>query len=230
MRSVEVGATLSAPTFTKGELRRIAANLLRLLPPGARPLNAEELVTLNADIKKTRLLIAAAESTPERGRLVLSWRVPREQALTLNQYAQAKGWQKKKLRNALDDALRALLPSFPEALTNGSLLKRWLRVTRFSTQRVDELSVDLLGGKMCVDSLKRCGVIADDDEKHVHREPCWAKTKRGTTHVLVEVFLLAAEQVATPEPANATVQQILRTPGLLTQMLIDGLPKKGTTY
>lgn len=211
------------PAYTKAELRRIFAGLSRLLPPGGRPLTAEEIVEVNAVLDKTRHLIASSLAAVERGRLVVSWRIPRENAPTLNEYAHKKGWMKKKLRAALDDDLRKLLPAFPEALTNGSMVKRWLRVTRFSTQRVDELSIDILGGKMPVDSLVRCGVLADDDEAHVLREPRWEKTPRGNTHVLVEVFAIASEQVREAEPSDAQVQQVVRTPGLMIKAIVgDG--------
>lgn len=216
---------MTALAFTKAELRTIGVRLASLPSPGPRPLTAEETLEVNALVDKTRAMIAASAAAYERGRLVFSWRVPREQALTLNQYAHMKGWQKKKMRAALDDELRKLLPAFPEALTNGSLVKRWLRVTRFSTQRLDDLSIDSCGGKMPVDALVRCGILADDDEKHAHREPRWEKTPRGNTHCLVEVFLIANEQVPAQEPSTATVQQIVRVPGIMTAMLKAGLPK-----
>lgn len=214
------GAAVTAPAFSKAELRKIYASLIRLLPPGGRPLNAEELVEVNGLIDKARVMIAASLSAVERGRRVLSWRIPRELAPTMNELGHMKFWRKKKLKLELDDALRTLLPAFPAAPMNGSELRRWLRVTRFSTQRLDELSIDILGGKLPVDSLVRCGVLANDDEAHVRREPRWEKTPRGNTHVLVEVFEIAQEEVREAEPLDARVQQIVRTPGPMTMALM----------
>ena len=206
--------------LTKADVRLAIQRLMSLRPPGPRPLSADELVEVNALVAKLEAIGAEKANAVERGRLLFSWRVPREQALTLNQYAHMKGWQKKKMRAALDDEIRKLLPLFPHALTNGSLVKRWLRVTRLSTQKLDDLSVDSCGGKMPVDALVRCGVLADDNEKSVHREPRFEKTKPGNTHLLVEVFAIADEQVAADEPADVKIAQLVRTPGLMTQAII----------
>lgn len=211
------------PILTKSEIRIAITRLLSLAPPGPRALTAAELVEVNDLIEKLRQIGAAQANAPERGRLVFSWRVPREQALTLNQYAHMKGWQKKKMRAALDDAIRKLLPSFPEALTNGSLVKRWLRATRYSPKALDDLSIDSCGGKMPCDGLVRCGVLADDDTKSLHREARYEKCRPGDTHLLLEVFLVATEQVATAEPTFAKVQQVVRVPGIMTAMLKGGV-------
>lgn len=207
--------------FTKDDLRDLLVAVEHVQLFGQ--IGTDIKVRLGSVATKLQARIKAALSAPERGELVLTWRVPREQSLTLNQYAQAKGWQKKKLRNALDDALRATLPGFPKALLHGAQLQRWVRVTRFSTQRVDELSVDLLGGKMPTDSLVRCGVLHDDNERFMIREPRWEKTKPGTTHVLIEVFAVATHEVAAAEPSFAPVKQIVRESGPMTQAILGGL-------
>lgn len=209
--------------LTKNDLRTIYAHLTSLRPPGPRPLNAEQLVELDKVTGKIQYLIEISRAAPERGELLFSWRVPRDWALTMNEYAYTKGWRKKKIRDAMDVAVRALLPQFPKALTHGSHLRRWLRLTRFSTKRVDDLSIDVLGGKMCVDALVRCGVLEDDDHAHVIREPRWEKTKPGNTHVLVEVFSVVAEHQASPAPADARITQLERPKlGLFTEAILSG--------
>lgn len=209
-------------TFTKADLRAISEHLASLRPPGPRPLTADQLVKINEVIEKAHHLIATTRAAPERGELIFEWRVPREHALTLNQYAQAKGWQKKKLAAAMDDAIQKLLPLYPKALLHGAKTKRWLRATRFSTKVTDEVTVDVLGGKMPCDRIVRAGILADDDAAHVIREARSEKTKPGNTHLLVQVFTIVEHQVDTPEPSDHAIEQLVRTPGLMTQMLIDG--------
>lgn len=208
------------PKLTKGDLRVMAEHLASLRPPGPRPLTAEQLVRLDEVIAKVHGLIEIARAAPERGELVFEWRVPKEWALTLNVYAQKKGWQKKKLGEAMDDALRTLLPQFPKALLHGSQQRRWLRATRFSTKVVDDVSVDVVGGKMATDALVRAGILADDDAKHLVREARSAKTKPGNTHLLVQIYEVVDEGRGTPEPTHARIQQLERAPGPMTQMIL----------
>ena len=209
--------------LTKGDLRVMAEHLASLRPPGPRPLNAEQLVRLDEVIGKVHHLIASTRAAPERGELVFEWRVPREWALTLNAYAHKKGWAKKKLRNDLDAAVRALLPSFPRALMHGSQQRRWLRATRFSPKVVDDVSVDVVGAKMSTDSLVRCGVLADDDPKHLIREARMERTKPGNTHLLMQVWTVVDEGNAASDPSDATIKQIDRTLGRMTHAILGGI-------
>lgn len=179
--------------LNKVDLRTIFTSLTRLLPPQSLPTEPAEVVAI-ADVRQIiATMIREYAPLPERGDLLFSWRVPREQALTMNAYAHKKGWMKKKMRVELDKQVNELLPTFPRAPLHGAKVRRWLRVTRFSTQRVDDLSIDILGGKMPVDSLVRCGILADDNDAMAFREPRWEKTQRGNAHVLVEVFDMRAE-------------------------------------
>ncbi len=211
-------------SLLKKDLRVIYTSLTRLLPPQQLPTEPMEIVAI-ADVRElVACLIREYSPMMERGDLVFSWRVPREQALTMNAYAHKKGWMKKKMRAALDEAVIALLPNYPKALINGAKIRRWLRVTRFSTQRVDDLSIDILGGKMPVDALVRCGVLADDNDAMAFREPRWEKTQRGNTHVLVEVFEMKVEGTHEgDEPEHAEIRQLgEREKGLFTKMFEEG--------
>ena len=196
--------------LTKADLRTIWNALARLLPPGSLPKNPEELVEIERVRSVVGELIKLEQDKPERGARVLSWRIPASHALTMNAYSYKRGWVKKRMRTELDTWLRELIAEIPGAVVYGDHKRRWVRVTRFSPQRVDELSVDVLGGKMAVDALVRVGVLVDDDDAHLIREPVWKKTKKGNTHVLVEVFEVAREAVPDdgPEdaPAPATVK------------------------
>jgi hypothetical protein len=214
--------------LNKADLRLIYTSLGRLIPPFGRAPDAAEVVAIG----QLRDVVADAirDFAPvlERGELVFSWRVPREQALTMNAYAHKKGWMKKKMRQELDKAVVDLLPVWPRALMNGAKVRRWVRVTRFSTQRVDDLSVDILGGKMPVDALVRCGVLSDDNDAMAFREPRWEKTERGNTHVLVEVFTIREETEGheNDDPPDTTIAQIVRKPGPFTAWLAAGPPVK----
>lgn len=105
---------------------------------------------------------------------------------------------------------------------HGSQQRRWLRATRFSTKVVDDVSVDVVGGKMATDALVRAGVLADDDAKHLIREARMEKTKPGNTHLLLEVFTVVDEQRHSAAPTHATIKQLERTPGPMTQMMLGG--------
>lgn len=190
-------------TLTKGDYREACALLYRLRPLGARPMTVDEQVRLEALIAKMERVVVEMRPVLEKGELVLSWRVPREQALTMNEYAYKKGWQKTKIRAELDAAVRALFPAFPKADLHAAKKKRWVRATRFSTKEVDETSLDVLGAKMPVDALVRCGVLVDDDATRIIRQGRCEKTKRGNTHVLVEVFEVTTDGRAIEEPAQA---------------------------
>lgn len=209
-------------TLTKREYQRLHSHLGRLLPPGGRPLTTEEVVDVGELQSKLERVIEAIRPRVEKGERVLSWRIPRDQAPTMNEYAYMKGWQKTKRRQQLDTELRALLPQFPKAELHGAQHRRWVRVTRFSTQRVDDLSVDVLGGKLPVDSLVRCGVLVDDNEAFMIREPRWESTKRGNTHVLVEVFAVVTEGDTVDGPKDAKVEQIRHELGPMTRAIVGG--------
>lgn len=188
-------------SLTKQDLRSLWSSLSRLLPPASPPKSAEELVEVHRLMGLVAELIKAEQDKPERGARVLVWRVPASHALTMNAYSYKRGWVKKRMRTELDTWLRELIAETPGACVLGNR-RRWVRVTRFSPQRVDELSVDVLGGKMAIDALVRVGVLADDDDRHLIREPLWMKTKRGNTHVLVEVFEVANEAVPIGPPED----------------------------
>lgn len=208
--------------LNKADLRRLWTSLTRLLPPQQLPNEPEEIVAIGELRKVVAKMIVEYAPALERGELIFSWRVRREEALTMNAYAHKKGWMKKKLRVELDRQVNELVAAsnVPGLLLCGTKKRRWLRVTRFSTQRVDDLSIDVLGGKMPVDALVRCGVLADDNDAMAHREPRWEKTARGNTHVLVEVFEIREEgSHENDESPAGTVVQLVREPGEFTKFL-----------
>ncbi len=218
--------------LNKADLRRLWTSLTRLLPPQQLPTEPAEIIAIHDLREVVARMIVDYAPVLERGELVFSWRVPREQALTMNAYAHKKGWMKKKLRVELDRQVNDLLDlprdvvlgtGFPHARLNGAKKRRWLRVTRFSTQRVDDLSIDILGGKMPVDALVRCGILADDNDAMAFREPRWEKTARGNTHVLVEVFEIREEGTHEDDASPpAIVKQLTRKKGEFTKYIEKG--------
>lgn len=207
--------------LTKADLR----NLHRLVSahqPLSRPVTLEEIVLAGELGNKLARLVVEMRPTLEKGALVLSWRVPREWGMTLNEYAGKPGWSKRKIRLAMDDALRAMIPTFPGADLCGAKKRRWTRITRFSQRRPDELACDAIGGKCPIDALVRCGVLANDNDTYLLREARWEKTAPGNVHVLVEVWEIAMDGTHGEEPRDAVVKQVVYTPGPMTRAIADG--------
>jgi len=208
-------------SLTKLELQDIHAHLGALLPPG-RALRVEEIVRVGELRDRLARVIAELRPVEEKGDLVLSWAVSRDLAPTMNAYAFLKGWQKTKMRTRLDTELRAHV-DFRDAELNAAKKRRWVRVTRFSTQQPDELSVDVLGGKMPVDALVRCGVLYEDSPDAIVREGRWEKCKRGETSVLIDVFEVTTEGQPVAELQLGVVPQPQPMQlGAFTRAVIDG--------
>lgn len=211
-------------TLSKADLRDVVAMIDRRVQDALAPRapTAEELVRAGELRERFVAMMAEAASAPERGSLVLSWRLPRDLVPTQNDLRGIKPWRLKKIKAALQTSLMTAIESWPDAKTNGSTKKRWARTTRYTPKEPDEMSCDGTGFKTALDVMTACGVIADDDRKHLHREPRWEKCKPGETQGLVELFLIADEQVLSPGPAFARVEQITYEPGPMTRYLAGG--------
>ncbi len=214
--------------LTKRELASINSYLSRYaLGQLARPLSLTEVEEVNRLRDRVAAVHRDLKPVFEKGAKVLEWRVSRELAPRLNEYAFMKNWQRTRARQELDAALMALIHPrrqrgdqlFPLAMLNMAKKKRWVRATRFSTKQVDDTSIDVIGGKMPIDALVRLEVLVDDSPEWCVREALSAPTKRGNTHLLVEVFEVTTEGEDAGAPLNATVQQHEREPGILAQHL-----------
>lgn len=212
----------SRVSYSKNELRQLYGHLARLLPPGGKPLNAQEVIDVQSLLEKTRVLIATAAAQYERGVKVLEWRIAREQAPSMNEYTFMKNWQRARLRKELDKLVTQIIVATAGADLCGAHRKRWVRVTRFTMQpkNVDDAAIDAIGGKMPVDSLVRCGVLAGDTPSLLHREAAITKTHRGNTHVLVEVFEVALEGVSDDGPQDRDVAPLTRPLGEFTRSVL----------
>lgn len=155
----------------------------------------------------------------EKGEKVLEWRVPREQAPNLNNYAFMKTWQRTRIRRELDDMLITAKTLYKRAPLNMAKKRRWVRATRFSTKTIDESSIDVIGGKMPLDALVRAEILVDDTPEWCIREPHAEKTKPGNAHLFVEVFEVTTEGEDVPFPEDTDVPQVQRAKGFFTKHL-----------
>jgi hypothetical protein len=222
-----VGLGSMTPAFTKDELRKLFGFCSSLMPPGPRPLTAEQLVDLDAILAKTGDLIRSNAGLLARGAKVLEWRLHGKDAPTQNEIrglAYSNPFALKGKEQRLDTILAAVIAATPGAVVHGNTTRRWVRVTRFSPQQVDDpTAVDSIGGKMPVDALVRAGVLIDDSETFCRREGGSAKTKPKNVNVLVEVFEMAEDEVPDPGPIDAIMPP--RKParrGAITRAVIDG--------
>ena len=66
--------------------------------------------------------------------------------------------------------------------------QRIIEVVRHSSREVDEVAVDILGGKLVVDRLTWAGVIAGDQRKQLVRIPRWVRAKPDEGKLVVRVY------------------------------------------
>lgn len=131
-------------------------------------------------------------------------------APTLNEYNGLNGWAKASLREAVDWHITAARQRWPSAdmgiqrlpgkggrigrlVRPGKARRRLVMVTRESTTAPDEISADVIGGKLPIDRLVQAGILLDDSDEWCVRDARWQQTDRGAGRVVIEVFELAAE-------------------------------------
>ena len=149
----------------------------------------------------------------ERGPLVFRLELPLELAPTLNQYANMKSWQRAKIRTAVDGKVTAsksrwgswhmgVRRDVKAKIVDGKIRKRTIVtggrrrlvvLTRETSRRVDELGVDILGGKIPVDRLVQARVLHGDSAKWLAREAIHVPAYPKQGRVVVEVYELATE-------------------------------------
>lgn len=129
--------------------------------------------------------------------------LPLELAPTLNEYANKKGWAKTKLAQAIDwrimDAMRSW-PAWGCGVIRGPKTKtgrpgkavggrkRIVHVTRHSSREPDELSADVIGGKIAIDRLVHANILRDDSREWCERKASWQKAAPKDGRLVVEVF------------------------------------------
>lgn len=126
------------------------------------------------------------------GALVFEMEVPLTVAPSMNIYSNMETWQKDKLRKALDWHVAAAVSKWRGCiLPKGSKRRRMVIVTRRSSARIDENSVDVMGGKVPIDRMVLANVLAGDDAKLLLRRSGWEKAPPGKGSVLVRVYEIA---------------------------------------
>ena len=116
-----------------------------------------------------------------------------EIAPTMNVYYNMEAWALAKSRARVDLYIMGARPSWPAWPARGR--RRGVVVSRHSSARPDEVSVDALGGKIPLDRLVRGEVLAGDSPKHLVREAVWVKAKPGEGKLVVDVHELVDRTV-----------------------------------
>ncbi len=117
--------------------------------------------------------------------------VTRSLAPTLNVYGSMKVFARAELYKELDARILAELAKWPRARLRGAARPRAVRVTRRSSVMPDEITVDVIGGKVPVDRLVIAGVLVGDSAGLLLREAQWQQVPPKGGSLLVEVFELA---------------------------------------
>lgn len=158
------------------------------------------------------------------GRLVFRVELPLGLAPTMNAYSakKARRWAMGKLNRAVDQRIQFAKREWPAwamgvdrrrlpvvvdgrpALDKRGRIRmrtevsggrrRAVRVTRHSSREPDEMSVDVVGGKLAIDRLVIARVLRDDSRRWLERQARWfcAPPKQGC--VVVEVFELECDE------------------------------------
>lgn len=125
---------------------------------------------------------------------------------TMNVYGSMPKWKRSLVYKALDERIGLHLRQggWPRGRGVGEVRAKMVRgrvktevvtgerravvVTRHSSRRVDEFSVDVIGGKVPVDRLVIAGILAGDSAKWLERVARWERAAPGEGKLAVEVF------------------------------------------
>jgi hypothetical protein len=189
-------------------LSRRDLRLLYVFLDGRRGADAEALRT------KLRLLIAERAGERAWGAKVFELTIPLSVkrtvtrgkragrivtdhlAPTMNVYGSMEVFQRAALYKAIDLRILAECSKWPRCL--GATDKRAVRVTRRSSVKLDEVTVDVCGGKVPLDRLVQAGILRGDTTEDLEREAVWEKARPGQGCLIVEVFELLAPGLAGP--------------------------------
>lgn len=140
---------------------------------------------------------AGAAGSVERGPLVFKLELPLELAPTMNEYSHTKrhAHRMKRLNQQVDTAIMIAKTTWPRwkmqnliVTRNHRIEKGKVKITtqrtggrrrlvvvhRFSSREPDEVSCDVLGGKLPLDRLVQAEVLVDDNRKWLKREARWS--------------------------------------------------------
>ncbi|NUO50700.1 MAG: hypothetical protein HOV80_17760 [Polyangiaceae bacterium] len=141
------------------------------------------------------------------GPQVFFLQLPLELAPSLNVFARMPWFKRHEMHATVDGFVRSAMSFWPQwhagfeleayvkktkkgtrpAVRRKGGRRRGVVVTRNSVRPVDEISVDILGGKLPLDRLVQAGVLRDDNAKWCERRPQWvpAHPKQGFLTVAV---------------------------------------------
>lgn len=108
----------------------------------------------------------------------------------LNVYGSLAPWQRVKLYRELDVRIMAEMGKWPDCRLAGRPRPRAVRVTRYSSVMPDEITVDVIGGKVPVDRLVHAGILMGDSAQQLVRDARWVRASPGAGQLLVEVHEL----------------------------------------
>lgn len=146
--------------------------------------------------------------------------LPLELAPPMNSYANMRGYQRAKIRTAVDGYILQALSSreWPGALMgvrrkkSGKIIKvkgkprvristeitggraRAVHVLRATKERLDELSCDTAGGKIPIDRLVQHGILRGDSARWCRRSAAWQSAKLREGFMMVLVYELPEER------------------------------------
>lgn len=80
--------------------------------------------------------------------------------------------------------------------------RRYVRVTRFSSRRPDDLGPDAMGAKLALDQIVQAGILGDDSDAWCERKGQWEPANPKEGMLVLEVFELVGES-GVPRPASA---------------------------
>lgn len=224
--------TATVNPFSRGELQAIYGLLDRLNPLHMRPLSPEEVIRATELKDRAKALIESGAGATQRGRKVFEVRLPQADAPTQNMIrgmAFGNPFVLKGIEQRIEKQIKAAIEATEGAMVYGDKTQRWVRATRFTPQPKsidDPGAADAIGAKMGIDALVRCKVLNGDTPALCRREAGVAKTFKKNTHLLLEVFEVADEEVPDPGPQDAPVEQRKKRRGPLAQAIADSGPAK----
>jgi hypothetical protein len=165
--------------------------------PGVEAISMTHLVGLNQMPKDEA-----------QGSLVFRLELPLELAPVLNRYSTMSVKKRCSIRRNIDSLVMKAKKNWPawhmgvKRITKGKIAKGKLRtctevsggrkrtavVTRYSSRCPDELSVDIIGGKMAIDRLVTADVLRDDSTTWLTRYANWRSAPPKAGKLVVEIF------------------------------------------
>jgi hypothetical protein len=137
-----------------------------------------------------RIMLKKPKAKKVGGKTVVVTHFDAPIAPTLNAYQGLQPYMQAKIRKEVDTLIMAELQRWPAALLRGRMRPRAVRVTRFSSSMPDEISADVIGGKIPIDRCVEGGILMGDRKADLERDAVWKPVAPGEGALLLEVFEL----------------------------------------